>query len=607
MKSAQLGGTIIIVIFVAVSMITGPIHFMYVQATESAAKKWLSEKMGPLLKGVPALRRLFLDNSSKAKNTDQEKATEDGRGKIEAVSAQSKDDLAQVSRPKQAQDDLSKWEENAAGDPEEQADDRSRAYEFRKILKVSTPLLWPGCKITKNYRDGSQEEWEVPCPHCGDYQALEWENFKANIDEDNPDNSHFTCIHCGCEIHDYHRPQVMPKGRFVARNPKAMTIHRSFYLWTAHSPLQSFGSIARKWIRVRGIPTAEQVFMNNDVGVAYEVAGIGAKVEDLKLRSENSDYDLGAVPAGFYELFYGIDCQDNRVEWTLVAYGRNVRRAVIQKGIIPHHISEDEAKAALDDLVKRRWRNFAGHYLEVKCTAIDANAFRDDVGDWATRYGKAKVIMVRGHQSENVPPLMEVKWETSKRGKRKVNRYRGQFFHFNAGSFKWALYRSLTKIDDPASRSYVAFPRGLDDDYFDQVAAEKRVRKVTKTGFVKYVWEKDPNQANEALDMLNQAEVAARRSGVFDVSDEYWDMLEAKLGQPDPDAQMDIEDMMTRHGSETAVIADTADKLHAALTDLQKQTGPIDDNKPPDPDKVESPTLRAIRERREARKKNKGP
>ncbi|WP_319533408.1 terminase gpA endonuclease subunit [uncultured Cohaesibacter sp.] len=185
--------------------------------------------------------------------------------------------------------------------------------------------------------------------------------------------------------------------------------------------------------------------------------------------------------------------------------------------------------------------------------------------------------------------------------------YKGRFYHFSANAFKWALYRSLTKIDDPARRSYVAFPRGLDDDYFDQIAAEKRVRKVTKTGFVKYVWEKDPNQANEALDMLNQAEAAARRSGVFDASDEYWDKLEAMLGQSDPDAQMDIEDMMARQDSKTAVIAETAVKLHAALTDLQKQAEATGGNKPSTPDRAESATLRRIREKREKRENNKGP
>ena len=46
------------------------------------------------------------------------------------------------------EDDLSKWEPNAAGDPETQADNRARAIEFAKILKISTPLVLPGCKIT---------------------------------------------------------------------------------------------------------------------------------------------------------------------------------------------------------------------------------------------------------------------------------------------------------------------------------------------------------------------------------------------------------------------------------------------------------------------------
>src|SRR4029077_20400566 len=49
----------------------------------------------------------------------------------------------QITVDRQVQDDLAKWEMTPAGDPESQADNRSRAIEFAKIFKVSTPLVLP--------------------------------------------------------------------------------------------------------------------------------------------------------------------------------------------------------------------------------------------------------------------------------------------------------------------------------------------------------------------------------------------------------------------------------------------------------------------------------
>ena len=46
----------------------------------------------------------------------------------------------------------------------------------------------------------------------------------------------------------------------------------------------------------------------------------------------------------------GVDCQDDRLEVQLVAFGRNRRRWVIDYKVIPHHIGDDEGRAALNAL-----------------------------------------------------------------------------------------------------------------------------------------------------------------------------------------------------------------------------------------------------------------
>ena len=200
-KSAQIGGTVLGNIFCGGSMDMDPGDFLYVHPTDDNAARWSKLKLTPFLKSTMALSAIFPQRSRDGSDSIHLKERRDGRGAILISGANSPASLSQVSMPRAVHDDLAKWEMNAAGDPETQADSRSRAYEFAKIFKVSTPMVEPGCRITRNFDLGSQERLYVPCPHCDAMQTLEWENMLAQLDEDHPENAHFTCIECGTEIH----------------------------------------------------------------------------------------------------------------------------------------------------------------------------------------------------------------------------------------------------------------------------------------------------------------------------------------------------------------------------------------------------------------------
>src|SRR6202035_4735242 len=116
------------------------------------------------------------------------KERRDGLASLLITGANSPASLSQITVNYQVQDDLAKWEVNSAGDPEQQADSRSRAIEFAKIFKPSTPLVEPGCRISKDFEAGSQELPYVPCPHCDHMQVLEWDNMLAALDPAKPDD-----------------------------------------------------------------------------------------------------------------------------------------------------------------------------------------------------------------------------------------------------------------------------------------------------------------------------------------------------------------------------------------------------------------------------------
>lgn len=545
--SAQIGKTVIANIFCGGSMAMDPADFLYVHPTESNAERWSKMKLAPMLKGTTELAKHFPMRSRDGLDSLLYKERIDGKGAIQISGANSPASLSQVSMKRQVQDDLAKWEMNNAGDPETQADSRSRAYDFAKILKVSTPLVDPGCRITKSFHAGSQEKLYLPCPHCGHMQTLEWENFLANLDEEHPEKAHFSCGECGGVLEEHHRPGMFAEAKrrdllgepaWRAENSAAKRYHRSFELWSAYSPLQRFEQIAREWIGARGDPASEQTFLNDTVGRAYRTLGEAPPWEGLRDRAATSDYPRGRIPQGFPIVTAGVDCQLDRVEYQVVAWARDYRRAIVDHGVFPGHVSTKECAEFLNGLVRQEFVNGYGRRIGIDLLAIDGNAWTEDVWGWAKRHPSSKVIMVRGVASESAPLIARVKKERNRAGK--LLAYSRRFYNFATSVLKMGVYRNLVK-DDPLARGFIALPRGLDDEFFKQLTAETRKAKRLKTGFIAYEWVKDPAQSNEGLDTHLQAEAAAIKFGVRSMPDAMWDRYEASRECAPEGAQLDLE------------------------------------------------------------------
>ena len=564
-KSAQVGGTVLANIFTLGSMHMDPGDFLYVHPTEDNASRWSKQKLRPLLLETTALAPMFPERSRDGGSSILYKERADGRGAIQISGANSPASLSMISMKRQVQDDLAKWEINSGGDPEGQADSRSEAYEFAKIFKNSTPLIMPGCRISRNYLSGTQETYHVPCPHCGAMQPLEWENMRERLDEAHPERACFWCVKCGAAIEQHHRASIVRRGVWIAKHPERAREHRSFYIWAAYGPLQSWERIARRWFNLqRGGPddrggdskeakAAEQVFFNDTLGIADAVTGTSVPWEDLRDRADETGFRRGTVPQGAYKLTLGIDVQQDRVEWLLVGWGRNRHRYVVDRGVIDGsnaapgesacsgHISEPDVKAALSRLVEREWLDVHGNRRRANLAAIDANAWTDDVLGWARGHPVSRVIAVRGVGQESAPVFWQVRHEKNRKGKnRKIG---SRFFNFNASLLKARLYLYLAK-SDPEQTGYVHFASGLGDEFFQQLTAEHRVGKTAKNGFTTYGWEKKPGARNEALDMMNQAETAANRLGIQFMGEEDWDACAAELERGPASPQLDLEDRL---------------------------------------------------------------
>lgn len=540
-KSAQLGGTVVAQIFLGASLDLDPGPFLYTHPTEGNATRWAKTKWRVMIRNTSSLARLFGAAVTRdTGNSTLYQERKDGLGFVQVGGANSAASLSMLSVPKQVQDDLSKWETNSAGDPETQADSRSKAFDWAKNFKISTPLIAPGCRITNAFRLGSQEHWHVPCPHCEAGHPLEWRNFV--VDEADPAASHFVCPSCGGVIEQHHRRAMVAAGRWVAHNSNPLPGHVSFHLWAAYSPLESWTNLAVAWIQAKGDPHKEQAFFNDWLGLAYEVQGESPPWEAIRDRAEAANRRRGIVPEGALLLTLSMDCQDDRVEWHLVGWGRSLRRWVVEYGVVEGHIGEVETQARLDALLAREWPASVGRRRVADLAGIDGNAWTNDVYDWVRRHPQSKVIMVRGINQDSAPPLALVRKERGRDGK--LKRYAKRFFNVGVSALKLGLYRFLSK-EDPLELGYVDMPAGMGDDYFEQLCSERRVGQKRKDGTTEYRWVLPPGTRNEALDTMVYGEALAIRLGWRQKTDQQWDALEADLEAPAPAGeQLDLEDVL---------------------------------------------------------------
>jgi phage terminase large subunit GpA-like protein len=525
MGSAQIGKSVICQVFIGAGLAEDPCHAIYYHPTESNATEWARLKWRPMLRQSERLRQVFGEERSRDGSQSllfYERA--DGRGSLTVAGANSGPAVSMKSARIQVQDDLSKWEMLPSGDSETMADSRSKAFLFAKLFKVSTPLLEHNCRITRNFKAGTQERWHVPCPHCGHEQPLLWENMLSGLDREHPERAHFTCAACGAAIEHRHKAEIVAKGRWVAHNAGAH--EPSFHLWAAYSPLETWENIARAFIKAEGNPSAEQGFANDNAGEPYQSAGEAPPWEAIRDRAREGGHRKGTVPTGGLLFTAGADCQKDRVEVHCKAFGRDGRRWTVEYRVIEGHISTAECQAGLDALFAETWRDDYGNDRRLLMLAIDGNAWTNDVLGWARRHPWSRVIVTRGARSETSPPLVPVQSERRPDGR--ARRQQKRFYNLGVSGLKSTLYKALEQTD-PLARGFCGYPQGLDDDFYEQLCAERRVQKKSPDGSVLWRWVKHATQANEVLDTELIAEGAAIRCGWRAMTDAAADRIEAEL------------------------------------------------------------------------------
>lgn len=491
-----------------------PCPILLMQPTLSMAETFSKDRLMPMVRDTPVLRKRISNKARTSGNTIFKKSFPGGR--ITMTGANSPTELR--SRPIRIllADEIDGYPATAGidGDPLVLGSKRLTTFWNRKEVYVSTPTVKEVSRIAVEYENSTQEEWNVPCPSCGEYQPLTWGQIQFDRDASGEVTQvYHVCKCCGVISSEYEWKAQFIKGKYIAKYPHRKV--RGFHLNSFASTLTPEGwkKIVKDFLvadeeRKKGNIELFKAWTNTELGETWEEEG--QAIEDSTLLKRRQKYNC-EVPEDVIILTAGIDTQDNRFEIEVVGWGIGFESWGIQYKKIYGDPKLPEVWKKLDEFLLQTFEKKDGTKMKIRCACMDSGGhfFNEVCAFCKPRYARG-IFAIRGKGGADVPFIPRPT---------KNNRVKAWLFTLGVDTGKSLLLQRL--LVDEEGAGYCHFPRdekeysdrGYDEEYFKGLTAEKMVLHYKK-GRPMFEWEpKQKGMRNEPLDCRNYAQAAAVISG----------------------------------------------------------------------------------------------
>jgi phage terminase large subunit GpA-like protein len=399
------------------------------------------------------------------------------------------------------------------GDPWGLAVRRTDSFEaIRKILGGSTPLIKQTSRITALHDEGDARRYFVPCKHCGEMQALSWDQIKYEKDDEGRliwASVRYECIACTRPWRNSDKAFFLQRGQWRPTRQSNRPNVRSYSLSSLYSPvgMRSWEDIVEEWIKAQGDPRKLRIFVNTVLGEAYEERGEAPPVDRVMLRrqqyspetlmvSDNGEYRLleARLPPGPLCLTLGADVQHDRIECELVAWGRDKESWSAGYHIIPGDTSDPNGRPwqILTDLLTQPQHGG----LPLALALIDSGDQSPVVYTFCDRFAGG-VLPSKGDDrvggGRRIFALRDVTGHQCKRIDLATSDLKQEFY----------LATKVGPIDAPPDGAplpagYCHFPTEYDRRFFEKLYSEDRIVEVNRLGHARTYWK--ARGRNEALD-----------------------------------------------------------------------------------------------------------
>ena len=542
-----------------------PGPMLTVLPTGAEAVKYNRVKLQPTIDVSPPIRHRVRPENSRDEGASTTAFKRFAGGFNQIVTASSSKGLQMISVRWLVLDEVSGYlrDVDGRGSPSSQARARQKAFgDLAKELALSTPGMAGECEISDLYDASDRRRFYVPCPHCGDYGLLKYENMLAPSPA-TANRAAFVCEGCGGVLEEPHRGPMVTNGRWVptwvpdGAEPVPSVIPAAeiaahavqpctgrvagrepgYAIWAAYSPMESWTDIWERGQAARADPAMLKVFTQQDLGEPYEPKNDTPDWE--KLLAVRKAWKRGVVPWPASVLTGFIDVQGNRFEWGLWAWGEGFQGWLVDRGIITHDYTEDAAWAAIDALTARKWPTASTREIDVLEWGIDTGAFTQILYDRVS--GRHALLATKGDNRPRAAPLKKGRADLRSHSGRPIAGRRFNLAFIGGFDLKLSVYeglRSLVAGPEPGGAwrpGTLHLPDWVGEDELRQLTAEvlidprdyeagaanKRRGALIKTG-ERREWRKKPHQANEALDIVVGARALAWGAGAGQLTVSDW-------------------------------------------------------------------------------------
>jgi len=384
-------------------------------------------------------------------------------------------------------DEIDKYEPIVGfGNPIDLAIGRTSTFPHnKKIIILSSPTLAHTAEskrktIHSEFLNSSQAYFHIPCPHCGTFQALEWENVRFGHCRVKLDDVYYQCNSCNKKITEAQKKVAISSGKWVETYPEIKT--KGFHISQLYSPFTTLEKIVEEWLLVdksRDIFSIMR-FKNEVLGLPFE--------EDLGLYRDSSDilynrrerYPL--VPMSASLLTCAVDTQDSWLSYSVIAWGLDREAWVYLSGRIEGDPSTPGPWEALSKVIYAKYKHENGTEIGIEKTLIDTQGHQTQHVNRFLK-GKGPVVQgIYGARQQGKPIITKAKRD-SQTGLRK--------WEIGTENAKTDIFQMLTT--EKPGPLYIHFPFECNEEYFKELYSERKVNGQFK---------KIGSRRNEKLDEL---------------------------------------------------------------------------------------------------------
>jgi phage terminase large subunit GpA-like protein len=519
-----------------------PANGIWLQPTDALAKR-VSDRFDKTAQAVEVVRkRVAARRSRDGRNTLGTKQFQDGT--LWILTGRSASNLSEASARYVYADEVDRIlrELKGEGDPISLLEKRQSTFGRKaKGYFTSSPTEEGTSRIHELYLQGNQQLCYVPCPHCGEYQTLEWENLHADL---TAGHAWYVCSANGCVIEEHHKPGMLAAYEWRSQSPgdgETWSYQISYLYaplgWDSWLKLAQEHEEARQ-AQLRGDPEKMQVFWNTRLARVWTV--VRQVVRPAALMAKAEPYPRGVAPESALMVTAAVDVQTSgRLELQVVGWGpgaTGLEAWIVNTHVVYGDPALPETWRELDEYLTTPLRHASGALLTISAVAVDSGDSAQEVYEFVRPRKRRilggtvqRVVAIKGASVAAKPILgtRPSKTEYSYRGKPVLGG--AEVWLVGTDTAKDWLFNRLALEGQIAIHTSDQFPI----EFYEQLLAEAKVAHWER-GRKRMRYEPVKRGArNEQLDLVVYNLAAAHLLQLHTYTAERWERIRAGLMQAD--------------------------------------------------------------------------